>query len=503
MNKKAEKIRRPPVIGVFGHIDHGKSTLLDYIRKTNVTEKEAGGITQHISAYEVEHKNKKGEKNKIVFLDTPGHAAFKNIRAHGAGAADIAVLIVSGEDGVKPQTLEALECIRKDKLPFVVAISKIDKPGADVEKTKQNLAENNVYLEGYGGNVPWTAISSKTGEGVEELLDLLILVSELEDFWGNSKKSAEGVIIESNVDAKKGITTTAIIKDGTMKKGQYAVSGKSISPIRIFEDFLGKPINSASFSSPVRIIGWDSLPIVGKKFVCVDSKKEAQNTVASSASSQTNIGEETKDSGPGNNESKVVIPIILKADTAGSLEAVIGEIKNMETETVRPKIILSGVGSITENDLRTAAAKNSIVLGFSVKIDSRAQSLIERLEIPTTTFDVIYKLTEHLAEIIKTRTPVVEVEKVSGSAKVLRTFSKTKDKQVIGGRVESGNLKSGGQVKIVRRDSEIGFGKIKEIQSQKIKIDSIDEGNEFGMMVESKTEIVPGDKIVSFRMVAQ
>ena len=217
---------RPPVVVVMGHIDHGKSTLLDYIRKSNVVDKEAGGITQHISAYEVVHK-RDGKDFNITFLDTPGHEAFKSIRSRGASVADIAVLVVSAEDGVKPQTVEALNVIKEAQMPYVVAINKIDKPGANVEKTKQNLAENDVFLEGFGGSVSWGAISAKTGEGVNELLDLLLLVAELEELTGERDAEASGIIIESNMDTKKGISVTAIIKNGTLKKGQFAVSGPS------------------------------------------------------------------------------------------------------------------------------------------------------------------------------------------------------------------------------------------------------------------------------------
>lgn len=498
--KKEAITKRPPVIGIFGHIDHGKSTLLDYIRKTNITEKEAGGITQHIAAYEVEHDGKNGEKQKITFLDTPGHEAFRAIRRRGTSVADIAVLIVSAEDGVKPQTIEALEAIKESSLPFVVAINKIDKPGANIDRTKQDLAENNVFLEGYGGSVSFVAISAKTGEGVDELLDLLLLTAELEDLKGDTSLPAEGIIVESNVDPKKGIAATVIIKNGTLLPGKYLISGTAICPVRIVEDFRGKPLRgNATFSSPVRIYGWDNLPQVGEKFEMVENKKEALARSAEVAEQEKK--KESKEASSANAE-QVVIPIILKADTAGSLEAVIYEIGKLSTESVIPRIVLSGVGSINENDIKTANTNEStLIVGFNIGVDPKAQSLSERLEMPIHTFDIIYKLTEWFAGIVQERTPAVETEEIIGEAKVLKTFSRVKNKQVLGGKVLVGTISVGDQVKIVRRDAEIGTGKIREMQSQKIATKSVDEGNEFGMMIESKTEAAPGDKLISWKLV--
>jgi len=264
-----KKIERPPVICIMGHIDHGKSTLLDYIRKTNIVDSEAGGITQKISAYEVIHKGK-----KITFLDTPGHESFAKIRQRGASVADIAVLVVSSEDGVKKQTTEAYQCIKESQTPMIVAINKIDKPGADIEKTKTNLTENEIYLEGYGGSVPFVPISAKTGQGVDELLDLMLLVAEVEELTGDSEKCAEGVVIEANMDKQKGISASMVITDGSLKSGMFVACGKSLAPTRIMENFLGKKITEASFSSPIRITGFDVLPKVGTKFQTFTDKNE-------------------------------------------------------------------------------------------------------------------------------------------------------------------------------------------------------------------------------------
>lgn len=494
MKEKTAQTERPPVITIMGHIDHGKSTLLDYIRKTNVVDSEAGGITQHLSAYELEHE-KDGVKHRITFLDTPGHEAFGAIRSRGARVADIGVLVVSAEDGVKPQTLEALKVLRDNNIPFVVAINKIDKSGADVEKTKQNLAENDIYLEGFGGTIPFAAISAKTGEGVPELLDLLLLSAEVEELKGDPAVAGSGIIIESTVDMKKGIVATCIMKDGTLHKGEFAVCGKSISPLRIVENFLGKPIESATFSSPVIIIGWDKQPKVGDAFVTVKTKKEAAALVE--AHNETAGTKETLSP-----TEKNIIPIIVKTDAQGSLDALVYEIAKLENERIVPRIILSGLGSISENDVRTALSHpNPIIVAFHTKVDPQAASLALRLNIPIQNFDIIYKLTEWLESALKERTPTVETEETTGAAKILKFFSKTRDKQIVGGRVESGTIVSGEQVKIMRREALIGRGRIRELQVQKEKIGRAEEGQEFGAMVESKIELAPGDKLECFELV--
>lgn len=495
-NSDSKKIERPPVIVVMGHIDHGKSTLLDYIRKSNVVAGEAGGITQHISAYEVLHI-KDERDHAITFLDTPGHEAFKAIRNRGARVADIAVLVVSAEDGVKPQTLEALKVILESKMPFVVAINKIDKPGANVDRTKQNLAEHDVFLEGYGGGIPWTAISAKVGTGIPELLDLLILVSELEELTADRDAPASGIIIESNLDTKKGISASVIVKNGTLKKGDVAVSGTSLAPLRMLENFLGKPIESATFSSPVRIVGWDSLPVVGSPFVSVSNKKEAVALIEKEKALSTQ-----EDALEVFSEDLTIVPIVVKADTSGSLDAVVYEIGKLRNDRVVPKVVLSGIGPISENDIRAASTnENALIIGFHTKVDPKAESLALRSGITIYSFDIIYKLTEWLLEALTERTPSIEVEEIIGTAKILKIFSKTKDKQILGGRVESGTLSVNDSVRIFRRDLEISRGRVRELQQMKQKTSSVSEGNEFGAMIEAKFEIAPGDKVTAVTLV--
>ena len=496
MEKEQNKgiIPRPPVVAVMGHIDHGKSTLLDYIRKSNLVAKETGGITQHISAYEVIHKDENGINKKITFLDTPGHEAFKAMRSRGVVVADIAILVVSAEDGVKPQTIEAFLAINEAKIPYIVAINKIDKSEANIEKTIQTLLEAGIYVEGYGGQAPYIPISAKTGVGIPQLLNMIILIAELESFEANLKDSASGVVIESSMDSKKGIVATLIIKNGTIKKGQFIATGKSFAPVRIMENFLGENINEATFSSPVRIIGWNILPKAGDRFEVYKNKSEAEKATEDILNKK--IFGVSDFSAP---DGALVIPVVIKADALGSAEAVMDEIKKIETDFVKIKVVEASAGQINENDVKIlSGTTGGLILGFSVKADSRALDLAERNGLVIKTFDVIYKLTEWLSEIIKEREPKTEVEESHGALKVLKTFSHIKDKQVIGGKVESGKIVVGDTIKIIRRDVEVGIGKVEGIQVQKLKSREVFEGSECGLEIKSKTTIERNDTLRSF-----
>ena len=515
MNTQKNKgiIERPPIITIMGHIDHGKSTLLDYIRKSNIVAGESGGITQHLSAYEVIHPAKEGGTKTITFLDTPGHQAFSNMRSRGANIADIAVLVVSAEDGVKQQTTEAWKCIKDAGIPYIVAITKIDKPNANVERVKQDLAEHEIYIEGYGGEVPCISISAKSGAGVPELLDMMLLVAELAELKGDKTKPAEGVVIESSLNPKRGISATLIVEEGTLKKGSFIVAEDSVAPVRMMESFLGKNIDEASFSSPIRITGWQKIPTIGAPFKTYPSKKEAETAVESYLSgirhakqqagaktpkiktppAQTPEGEE------GEEVQVVTIPLIIKTDVVGTLEAIEKEIGNLDTEKVKIKLVQKGVGTISENDVKTVAgSQEPIIIGFHVNVDGSVPQLAERYGAIVKTFDIIYKITEWLREEIVRRTPKVETEEMTGQAEILKMFSKNKNKQVVGGRVSKGVLKIKSIVKIIRREHEIGRGKILELQRQKLPADEVIEGNEFGTMIDSKIEIARGDVIESF-----
>lgn len=495
-NKQPNIVERPPVICIMGHIDHGKSTLLDYIRKTSIAEKETGGITQRVSAYEVVHKNKQGKNHKITFLDTPGHEAFCAIRERGVEVADIAILVISAEDGVKKQTLEALNCIKNSGISYIVAINKIDKPGADVERTKQGLAENEIYIEGYGGSIPWVPISAKTGEGVSELLDMMLLVAEMEELKGDISKKAEGFVIEANMDKQKGISGTLITKDGTLKTGMFVVSGKNIASTRLIEDFMGRKIKEAGLSSPIKVVGFSELPAVGSTFKSFDTKKEAE-VYASVYAEKTPPNGET----PKENENAFSVNVILKAETMGSIEAIKHEIEKIKIDNVNIKIAHFGVGDISENDVKNANVKGgTIILGFNVAIDPKAKSYAERIGVEIKIFDIIYKLSEWIEAKMKESAPKFEVEETTGMAKIIRVFSKAKDKYVVGGKVESGSISLGEDVKILRREQDIGKGKIKELQHQKKKTSEIKEGMEFGCQIQSSVDIAPGDKIESYKI---
>jgi translation initiation factor IF-2 len=492
-------IKKPPVVVVLGHVDHGKSTLLDYIRKANVVSGEAGGITQHLGAYEVERTLDNGEKSKITFLDTPGHEAFSGIRERGAKSADIAILVVSAEDGVKTQTIEALKAILKEEIPYIVAINKIDKPDANIERTKQSLAENEIYVEGYGGSVPVVPISALTGKGIPELLDMIMLISDLDDKKSDTEKLASGIVIEAALDNKKGISATLLIQDGSLKSGMYVVSGKSISPVRIFEDYRGKAIKEAHFSSPVKVIGFDSVPLVGSKFQSFETKKEAELFVIESINNEKinkkNIPER-KD------ENIIYVPFIIKADATGSLEAVRNEIAKIKNDKVKIKIVSEGIGNINENDVKTALGDpRIIILSFNAKPDSKASGIIERSNIKVHSFDIIYNLIEFIKNTVLENVPKQYVEEATGTAKVLALFSKVKDKQILGAKVQEGSILIGSEVKIIRREVEIGRGKIRELQEKKLKTSEVATGHEFGTLVESKIEIALGDRIQGFKVV--
>lgn len=491
-NKEDILIERPPIIVVMGHIDHGKSTLLDYIRKTNVVEKEAGGITQHLSAYEVVHKNDKGDEKRITFLDTPGHEAFQKMRFRGAEIADIAILVVSAEDGVKAQTLEALQCVQKSGIPFIVAINKIDKPHANIERTKQTLIEAGIYLEGLGGDIPYVPISAKHGDGVPELLDMMLLVAELQELQGNPEKLAEGVVIESNLDAKKGISATLVIRDGSLQKGMFLASGSAVAPVRIMEDFMGKPLAAATFARPIRIVGWSSIPQAGAAFGTFTSKKDAEQAAAAeSANAKETVAQTVAEEASGE---RAIIPVILKADVLGSLDAIEHELLKVNTDRARIKIIQKNVGSISENDVKVASGvEGTLVIGFNTKIDSPARDFADRTGVHVQIFDIIYKLSEWLTEVVAVRTPKIETEEVTARAKILKSFSRVKDKQVIGARVESGTIKLKSPVRIIRRDVEVGRGQIVSLQQNKAPAQKVEGGYEFGAQIQSKIELMPGD----------
>jgi translation initiation factor IF-2 len=491
---KTNIIERPPVVAVLGHVDHGKSTLLDFIRKSNIVAKEAGGITQHIAAYEIV-REKNGESKKITFIDTPGHAAFSAIRARGANVADIAILVVAADDGVKAQTLEALQSIRDAKIPMIVAISKIDKPNADQERTIRTLLEQNVYLEKYGGEVPWTAVSAKTGTGVEELLDLILLVAEVQEFKGDTLAPAEGFVIEAHRDQKRGLSATLIIKNGTLEAGMSVVAGSALSPVRLMENSAGKQIREAVFSSPIQLTGFDELPEVGVPFSSFERKRDAEKAQEHARSAKPRAtAEAAKEPEAG----RFAMPVILRADKTGSLEAIALMTSKLGDEHSIVQIVHSGIGAISESDIKAAVASQAVVIGFSVPVEQLAEQLAQRGSVKVETFDIIYKLTERLEELLKGARPKRVIEEIHGRAKVLKQFSTRKDEHVIGGAVSEGYLAKNASVRVTRRGIVLGIGKFTNIQTNKQNADRAEAPTEFGAQIAADFEIAQGDTLECF-----
>ncbi|HYD93382.1 MAG TPA: translation initiation factor IF-2 [Candidatus Paceibacterota bacterium] len=485
---------RHPIVAVMGHIDHGKSSLLDYIRKANVTATEAGGITQHVSAYVAEHEHE-GKLRRITFLDTPGHEAFKALRARGAAAADIAILVIAADEGVKPQTAEAFSEITEAGIPFVVAFTKVDKNGADVEKAKISALEAGIYLEGLGGNIPFAGVSSKSGQGIPELLDLVLLTADLAELTADVTLPASGFVLESSQDPKRGISATLIIKNGTLTTGAFVVAGQAYAPVRFIEDFQGKRTPSAGPSEPVSVSGWNTLPTAGQEFTTVASKKEAEKLASDGAAKPLPTRTASEENG------KVILPVVLKADVTGSIEAIANLIGRMTHERVAIKLISTGVGSVTEGDVKTAQTGGGMVIAFHVSVDALAGDLALRANVPIESFTIIYELEERVKTLLIERAPRIKTEEVVGTMKVLKAFSTAGAKQVLGARYLSGAFSVSDRVKIMRRGIELATGKILNLQVARADVQEIHVEGEFGLQVETKTEIAPGDELHAFRVV--
>lgn len=493
MSPASSTSTRPPIVVVMGHVDHGKSTLLDYIRKSNVVEGEAGGITQHVAAYEVT-KTHEGAEKRITFIDTPGHAAFKSIRSRGANIADIAILVIAADDGVKAQTLEALESIKVSGIPFIVAITKIDKPNADVEKTKYSLLEHGIYLEGLGGDVSWAAIDAKHGTNVDELLDLVLLTAELEDLKGTETKPASGFVIEASRDEKRGVAATVIITDGSMKSGEFMAAGSAVAPLRLFEDHTGVALSEASFSTPVRIFGFDTLPQVGSPFSVHAKKGEAESAAAEAARLEAAASAALPPEGV------YAIPLIVKADAAGSLEAILGEVGKLASKNICFHVIASGIGPVTESDVKMAVAAPEdfvFIAAFTVDVDRLAMELSQQYGITIESFNIIYKLTERLAEILKEHKPVKKEQQVTGRARVLKHFSSKHDEHLLGAVLKEGVFTKGARARLIRDDVVVGKGEFLTFQVARQTVDRVTDG-EFGTQVVLSDTPQTGDVLETY-----
>ena len=552
--------KRPPIVVVMGHVDHGKTTLLDYIRKTSVAEREAGGITQAIGAYEIthansappphgsgnanapmrieknphksasdnqhkstfdqhksasgnqhesvsnnQHKSASAEGRKITFIDTPGHEAFSKMRGHGARVADLAILVVAADDGVKPQTREALAAINAAKLSYVVAVNKIDKPNADVEKTKNELSQAGVYLEGYGGDVSWHAISAKTGEGVGELLDLVLLATDIQNLTYDPAAPASGVILSSRLDPRRGLLIGTVLKNGTLRAGEAIGTATARGKIKVLENFLGKAAKTLEPSAPALITGFESSPAIGEEFVAGPAgaveaaleelkRKACAPEMSASSELQRASPKAMPDGARGESAaaeagaSAETLNVILKADEAGSLEALVDLLPRIPV--VKPiRIIQQGIGQVYENDVKLAATTGAVILGFRTKVDRAAENLAEAQRVTILISPVIYHLEEALKERVGSVAPTRTVQ-------ILALFGTPRGKErVVGGKVVAGPIKNQEPFTVERNGERIGEGKILNLQSNKADIAEASEGLEVGLLVKSEIPIAIGDTL--------
>jgi translation initiation factor IF-2 len=470
-------MKRPPIVVVMGHVDHGKTTLLDYIRKTNIAAREAGGITQSIGAYEIEYKG-----NKITFIDTPGHQAFSNMRKYGAKIADIAILVVAADDGVMPQTKEAIQIIQELKIPLIVAINKIDKSNANPEKTKNELLQAGVFLEKYGGNISWEEISALKGIGIDNLLDLIILTSEVENLEYSPTNTAYGIILKSTKDHQRGIVVGGILKDGTIKEGQNIATKSAAGKIKILNNFLGKKVKELLPSSPLEIMGFEEMPQVGEEFWAAE-KLNIESIKINEIKNDKEILPTAENS----------LNIVIKADDLASLEA----LKNLILKTSVEKqinIIKEGVGNVTENDIKEALAFNAKVVSFKSKIDKAAAVLAKAQKIEILESNIIYELEKTIKEYLEKTSP-----KEMRSVLILKTFGTLKDQeQIVGGKVIRGPIKNQENFEIWNNNKKIGEGKILNLQSQRKDIMVAETNNEIGLLIETK-EPVKSNYILIFK----
>jgi translation initiation factor IF-2 len=493
-NKSKEKdtkgVMRPPIVVVLGHVDHGKTTLLDNIRKTNIVEKESGGITQHIGAYQVEHNNK-----LITFIDTPGHEAFSQMRSRGAKVADIAILVIAAEEGVKPQTKEVISYIKKEKMSVIVALNKMDKPQANPEKVIGELEKEGVLTEERGGQVPAVKISAKESTGIDELLEMILLVAEMEEIKADIEKPVEGVVIESYLDSKKGATATFLVLEGTLKVGQWIICGRTYGKIRILEDFRGKDIKEIFPGTPAIVIGLNEVPIVGERFSVVESEdmareksrepvESAERTQAGPPQSES-LGEEAKK-----------LNLILKADVKGSLEAIEDNLAKMDLEGVGLNILKTEVGEVSESDVKTAYPANALIIGFRVKIPTDILNLAKRSGTKIKTYEVIYELFEEIRkQAAKLLEPEITREEL-GKLKVLAIFRREKSRMIVGGKVIEGRVVNKVSLDVIRpgeEDKKIASGKIVQLQHNKKDVGEVEKGREAGILYEGEPVIEEGD----------
>jgi len=479
-----QTIYQAPVVTIMGHVDHGKTTLLDYIRKSKIAEKEYGGITQHISAYQIEYKGK-----PITFIDTPGHEAFSAMRARGANVTDIAILVVAADDGVMPQTKESIAHIKAANIPMIVAINKIDVPGANIDRVKKGLAENNVLVEDYGGDVVAVEVSAKTGQGVDELLEMVNLVAEIAELKDKSSEPFEAVVIESSLDKFRGPLASIIIKKGRLKIGDEVESQSCTGKIKAMFDSNGKQVKQAVVSQPVEILGLTKVPTVGEILRLKGQIEKETTTKEKTSLKQTRLSRLNVLGKPEVTE----INLIIKADVAGSLEAIINSLLKLGDENHKVNIVHKETGEINESDVLLAASTKSIILGFNVKVSKRAEVLAEEEKVLIRSFKVIYELLDELKEGLE---HLVESkkDKILGKGEVIAEFN-TSFGRIAGIRVVEGRLSKNDRVKIFRNGEEIFTTRIKSLRHKQEEINTAKEKEECGVLLEKSENFAAGDII--------
>lgn len=501
-DKERDLKPRPPVVTVMGHVDHGKTSLLDSIKKTHVTQSEAGGITQHIGAYTVNLSGK-----KITFLDTPGHEAFTSMRLRGAQTTDIAILVVAADDGVMPQTLEAISHARSADVPIIVAITKIDKPEGNPERVKQELMNENLVPEEWGGDTIVVGVSSKTGEGIDDLLEMILLVAEMKELKANPNRRAVGTIIEANLDKAKGPMATILIKNGTLRFGDAVVSGTCSGRIRAMEDDKGKRVKKAGPSMPVVILGLNDVPNAGDTIYAVNDDKTAK-TIADKnkeISREKRLSQTTKISLDNlfekiSEEDVKELNIVVKGDVKGSVEALNQSLLKLSTEEVKISVIHSGVGGINESDVTLASASNAIVIGFNVRPNINAIELAKTEDVEIRTYRVIYEIINDIEQAAKGMLDPDIVEEILGRCEIRQTFKLPNNQMVAGVYVLSGKILRNSKVKVLRDDVVIHEGDIASLKRFKDDAKELATGFEGGLVIDGFNDIKEGDLLESYIM---
>ena len=503
VNDKAEDlVERPPVVTIMGHVDHGKTTLLDTIRKTNVVEEEAGGITQAISAYQVEHNGK-----KITFIDTPGHAAFTEMRARGASITDIVIIIVAADDGVMPQTKEAIDHAKAANVPILVAVNKIDKPEANPDKVMTELAEYGLTPEQWGGDTIFTKISAKKGLGIEELLENILLVAEMQEYKANPSRYAMGTVIESRLDKQVGPIATVLIQNGTLRLGDPIVVGTSYGKVRTLKNDQGKEKTEAGPSRPVEITGLSEVPDAGDRFMAFETEKEAHSVAdqrkaaAKEKDLKSNEAVTLDDLFNKIGEGLKEINIIIKADVHGSSEAVKNSLEKIEVEDVRVNVIRSSVGAITESDIVLAKASNAIIVGFNVRPTNDIRDYAKENNVEIRLYNIIYKAVEEITSAMKGMLEPIYEEKIVGEAEVRQLFKFSKVGTIAGSYVTEGIIKRDAKARVIRDGVVVYDGDIGSVQREKDSAKEVKKGLECGITIENFNDIKVGDVIEAYEMV--